>query len=139
VGGEDRLTGEEERTALSVQTNLAQRCRKSKSGAGHTQPPAILAVPPNSLPIPEGMLVIQVMGEARADGASTLEDGLLAAAARRSAVVTLDMTKLRFISSLAMGILVTYRRGVVRNGGSRAPGQRIAAGRARCPESCRPS
>jgi hypothetical protein len=31
--------------------------------------------------------------------------------------VTLDLSELRSISSLAMGVLVAYRRGVVRRGG----------------------
>jgi anti-anti-sigma factor len=62
-------------------------------------------------------LVIHVMGDARIDCADTLLAGLLAPAARRCEVVTLDLTELRSISSLAMGVLVTYRRGVVRNGG----------------------
>jgi anti-anti-sigma factor len=31
--------------------------------------------------------------------------------------VTLDLSELRFISSLAMGVLVTFRRSVVRTGG----------------------
>jgi anti-anti-sigma factor len=43
--------------------------------------------------------------------------GLLAPAARRPAVVTLDLSELRSISSLAMGVLVAYRRGVIRAGG----------------------
>jgi anti-anti-sigma regulatory factor len=38
-------------------------------------------------------------------------------AAQRSAVVTLDLSQLRCISNLAMGVLVTFRRGVVRRGG----------------------
>jgi anti-anti-sigma factor len=61
--------------------------------------------------------VIRIKGEARVDCAGALLDGLLAAAARRLAVVTLDLSELRFISSLAMGVLVSYRRGVVRAGG----------------------
>jgi anti-anti-sigma regulatory factor len=31
--------------------------------------------------------------------------------------VTLDLSELRSLSCLAMGVLVSYRRGVVRNGG----------------------
>ena len=62
-------------------------------------------------------LVIRVKGEARVECAGALLDGLLAPAARRPAVVTLDLTELRSISCLAMGVLVAYRRGVVRNGG----------------------
>jgi anti-anti-sigma factor len=62
-------------------------------------------------------LVIRVKGEAKVECAGALQDGLLAPAARRPAVVTLDLSELRSISSLAMGVLVTFRRGVVRTGG----------------------
>jgi anti-anti-sigma factor len=62
-------------------------------------------------------LVIHVRGEAGVGSAGALLDGLLAPAARRPAVVTLDLSELRCISSLAMGVLVAYRRGVVRAGG----------------------
>jgi anti-anti-sigma factor len=65
----------------------------------------------------EGEMVIRLKGEARFDCAGALLDGLLAPAARRQAVVTLDLSDLRSISSLAMGVLVSYRRGVVRAGG----------------------
>jgi anti-anti-sigma factor len=62
-------------------------------------------------------LIIRVKGEARVECAGALEDGLLAAAARRPAVVILDLSELRSISCLAMGVLVIYRRGVARAGG----------------------
>jgi anti-anti-sigma factor len=62
-------------------------------------------------------LVIRVKGEARVDCTETLLDGLLTSAAHRPTVVTLDLSELRSISSLAMGVLVAYRRGVVRTGG----------------------
>ena len=62
-------------------------------------------------------VVVRVKGEARFDCADALVNGLLTAAARRPALVTLDLAELRFISSLAMGVLVPYRRGVVRWGG----------------------
>jgi anti-anti-sigma factor len=62
-------------------------------------------------------VVIQIKGEARADCAGELLAALLTPAARRPALVTLDLSELRCISSLAMGVLVGYRRGVVRAGG----------------------
>jgi anti-anti-sigma factor len=62
-------------------------------------------------------LFIRVKGEARVDCTETLLDGLLTYTACRPAVVTLDLSELRSISSLAMGVLVAYRRGVVRTGG----------------------
>jgi anti-anti-sigma factor len=62
-------------------------------------------------------LVIRVKGEARADCVGALMAGLLAPTACRPAVVTLDLSELRCISSLAMGVLLAYRRGVVHTGG----------------------
>ena len=54
--------------------------------------------------------VIRVKGEAGVGTAGALLDDLLAPAACRSAVVTLDLSELRCISSLAMGVLVAYCR-----------------------------
>ena len=62
-------------------------------------------------------LVIRVRGEAGVRSAGALEAGLLAPSACRPVVVTLELSELRCISSLAMGVLVAYRRGVVRTGG----------------------
>jgi anti-anti-sigma factor len=62
-------------------------------------------------------MVIRIKGEGRVDSAGPLLDALLAPAARRPAVVTLDLSELRFISSLAMGVLVGFRRSIVRSGG----------------------
>src|SRR5262245_22643151 len=62
-------------------------------------------------------MIIRVKGEARVEFAGTLLSGLLTPSAHRRAVVTLDLSGLRSISSLAMGALVAYRRGVVRSGG----------------------
>jgi anti-anti-sigma factor len=61
-------------------------------------------------------LVIRVKGDATADSAGALLAELLGATACRPAVVTLDLSELRSLSSLAMGVLVSYRRGVVRKG-----------------------
>src|SRR4051794_6057523 len=63
----------------------------------------------------EGML-IRVKGEARSECAGALLDGLLGPG-RGPAVVTLDLSEVRSISSLALGILAAYRRSVVRTGG----------------------
>jgi anti-anti-sigma factor len=62
-------------------------------------------------------LVLRVKGEATVECVGALMDGLLAPAACRPAVVTLDLSELRSISCLALGVLVAYRRGVVRTGG----------------------
>jgi anti-anti-sigma regulatory factor len=61
-------------------------------------------------------MVIRIKGEARAECAGALLDGLLAPG-RRPAVVTLDLSALRSVSRLALGVLAAYRRSVVRTGG----------------------
>src|SRR5262249_1133029 len=60
--------------------------------------------------------VIRVKGEARAECAGALLDGLFAPGPRPE-VATLDLSELRSISPLALGVLAAYRRGVVRTGG----------------------
>jgi anti-anti-sigma regulatory factor len=60
--------------------------------------------------------VIRVKGEARAECAGALLDGLLASGPRPE-VVTLDLSELCSISPLALGVLAAYRRIVVRTGG----------------------
>jgi anti-anti-sigma regulatory factor len=62
-------------------------------------------------------LVIRVKGDAGVESSGALLGGLLAASALRPALVTLDLSELRSVSTLAMGVLVAYRRGVVRAGG----------------------
>jgi anti-anti-sigma factor len=69
-------------------------------------------------------LVIRVKGDAGVKQSGALLSGLLAASACWPSLTTLDLSELRFISSLAMGVLVAYRRGVVRAGGR----VRLAAG-----------
>ena len=62
-------------------------------------------------------LVLRIKGEAHPAGVGALLAGLLAPTACRPALVTLDLSELRGISCLAMGVLVSYRRSVVRRGG----------------------
>jgi anti-anti-sigma factor len=62
-------------------------------------------------------VLIRVQGEAGVRQAGRLMAGLLVPAALRPGAVTLDLSGLASISSLAMGVLTTYRRGVVRGGG----------------------
>jgi anti-anti-sigma factor len=62
-------------------------------------------------------LVIRLRGEARVEFAGALTDCLLSYAALRPAAVTLDLNELSSISSLAMGVLAGFRRGVARSGG----------------------
>ena len=62
-------------------------------------------------------LIIRVKGEAGVRSSGALLHGLLSSAGRRPAAITLDLSELRFVSSLATGVLVAYCRGVVRAGG----------------------
>jgi anti-anti-sigma factor len=64
-----------------------------------------------------GDAVIQLKGEATFTQARALEAGLLALSAWWPRRVTLDLSELTFLSSLALGVLVEFRRGVVRAGG----------------------
>ena len=68
-------------------------------------------------PTADGLL-IRIEGVAGVNQSDVLETGLLVASALRPAVVTLDLSDLHFICSLAMGVLVTYRASVVRAGGT---------------------
>ena len=62
-------------------------------------------------------VIVRVQGEATVVAASTLDASLLPLIARRPRLVTLDLSDLRCLSALAMGVLVRYRRAVVRAGG----------------------
>jgi anti-anti-sigma factor len=64
-----------------------------------------------------GQMVVRVAGEASFELAGDLEGVLLRLSLRRPPRVTLDLSGLTFVSSLAMGVLVAFRRGVVRAGG----------------------
>jgi anti-anti-sigma factor len=60
--------------------------------------------------------VVRLRGEAGVAEASALAASLLPLVAPRPARVTFDLSQLVFISSLAMGVLVTYRRAAARAG-----------------------
>ena len=59
-------------------------------------------------------VVAQIIGEAGVADVDALELQLRKVAASRSPLVVLDLSQLRFISSLGMGILVAFRKGIVR-------------------------
>jgi anti-anti-sigma regulatory factor len=65
---------------------------------------------------PEEMAV-RVAGQASIGLADELASTLLWVSVRRPPLVTLDLSGLSHLSCLAMGALVTFRRGVVRAGG----------------------
>jgi anti-anti-sigma factor len=64
-----------------------------------------------------GELIVRIAGKGCVGQADTLAAGLRRPSARRPALVTLDLSGLSCVSSLAMGVLVRFRHGVVRGGG----------------------
>jgi anti-anti-sigma factor len=62
-------------------------------------------------------VIVRIAGEANLGQVDELTAALLCVSARRPKSVALDLSGLSFVSSLAMGVLVTFRRGVVRAGG----------------------
>ena len=61
-------------------------------------------------------IVVSVKGEAVVD-LEPLVSTLQAVSARKPAAVVLDLAELSFISSLAMGVMLAFRRGVLANNG----------------------
>jgi anti-anti-sigma factor len=59
---------------------------------------------------------VWLRGEAGVAEAAVLENSLLGVVARRPACVIFDLSELRFLSSLAMGVLATFCRAAVRAG-----------------------
>jgi anti-anti-sigma regulatory factor len=64
-----------------------------------------------------GEVFVRVAGEGCFGQADALAAGLLGLSARRPSLVTLDLSGLDCVSCLTMGVLATFRRGVVRAGG----------------------
>ena len=62
-------------------------------------------------------VVARLIGEGGVMAADALQFSLLGLSAKRPALVVFDLAQLVFVASLVMGALVTFRRGVVRNGG----------------------
>jgi anti-anti-sigma factor len=62
-------------------------------------------------------VLVRLQGEAGYLEAEVLEAALLPVRARRPALVTFDLSELHLISSLALGILVGFRRSAARSGG----------------------
>src|SRR5262249_16240233 len=94
-------------------------CQAPPSGplAGALRPSANVPVLEVTVSQMSDNVVVRVKGEATDASAGALLDGLLPVAARRPTVVILDLSELSFISSRAMGLRWSYRRGVVRRGG----------------------
>jgi hypothetical protein len=62
-------------------------------------------------------LIVRVAGKGCVGQADALAAALLGPGARRSALVTLNLSGLNCLACLTMGVLVAFRRGVVRVGG----------------------
>jgi anti-anti-sigma factor len=67
-------------------------------------------------PLTEGTL-IRLVGEADVTSIDSLQASLLAISVQRPVLVVFDLAGLEFAASLFMGTLVSFRRGIVRNGG----------------------
>jgi anti-anti-sigma factor len=61
-------------------------------------------------------LLVAIKGEAGFDQAEVISAQLLRIPPEAYALVVLDLAELRFLSSLAMGALIEYRRGLCRRG-----------------------
>jgi sulfate permease, SulP family len=66
----------------------------------------------------DGTSVVRLGGDAGFPGADRLADALAAVAARRPRRVVIDLSDLTFISSLAIGVLVTFKYRLIRQGGA---------------------
>ncbi len=65
----------------------------------------------------EDAAIVALKGEAGFQDVSTLQFHLRQLLSRRLALVLLDVSELRFIASLGLGVLVEFRRGLLRTGG----------------------
>ena len=68
----------------------------------------------------DGATVVRLAGGAGFRHADRLADALAAVAARRPAAVVFDLSRLDFISSLVIGVLVTFKYRLARQGGAMA-------------------
>src|SRR4051812_28727192 len=67
-------------------------------------------------PHPSG-LIIKITGDAGVENIETLEGELTKLSAQRPPLIVFDLSGLEFIASLGMGALMSFRKGIVRNGG----------------------
>jgi anti-anti-sigma factor len=68
----------------------------------------------------DGATVVRLTGEAGFHSADRLADALALVAGRRPTLVVFDLARLEFISSLAIGVLVTFKYRLERQGGALA-------------------
>jgi anti-anti-sigma factor len=62
-------------------------------------------------------LVVRIAGDAGVTQVAALEAELIKVLVKRPALVVLDLAELVFVSSLGMGALVKFRRGITSHGG----------------------
>jgi anti-anti-sigma factor len=62
-------------------------------------------------------ILVRVQGEAGYLESDVLDRALMSLRARRPALVTFDLSELHFLASLALGILVGFRRSAIQHGG----------------------
>jgi anti-anti-sigma factor len=62
-------------------------------------------------------LIIKIAGDAGVENIETLERELTKLSAARPPLIVFDLSGLDFIASLGMGALMSFRKGIVRNGG----------------------
>jgi anti-anti-sigma factor len=66
--------------------------------------------------LPEGV-VVHFKGQANSENAQQMQLALMRLVARRTPIAVLDLARLTFLASLAMGMLVSLRRDLGRWGG----------------------
>ena len=69
------------------------------------------------IPQTDGVFVVALVGSADIAGAAVLERHFLALSVKHPKHVVFDLAKVPFISSLAMGSLMAFRRGCATTGG----------------------
>jgi len=66
----------------------------------------------------ENRVVVRLKGDAGVSNADELDRRLIPLSAKRPALVVFDLSDLVFISSLGLGILMQFQRGINRHGGT---------------------
>src|SRR5262249_53379281 len=62
-------------------------------------------------------VVVRLVGEGNYLAAESLQRSLTGLTVRRPSLVVFDLSELSFVASLMLGVLINFRRGLVRNGG----------------------
>jgi len=63
-------------------------------------------------------LIIKIAGDAGVENIDTLERELTKLSAQKPPLIVFDLSGLDFIASLGMGALMSFRKGIARNGGT---------------------